>query len=58
MGFTEKTLGCKNSKVADVENPAGAKDLYDKSLSVTESWFQEAAGQQPAPTASTTSSGS
>lgn len=44
LGFTEKTLGCKNGKVAHVENPAGAKDLYDKSFSVTEGWYQEAAG--------------
>lgn len=57
LGFTEKTLGCKDSKVVHVENPAGAKDLYDHSLNVTESWFQEASGQQPAPAASTTSSG-
>jgi hypothetical protein len=46
LGFTEKTLGCKNSKVAHVDNPAGAKDLYDRSLGVTEGWFQQAAGIQ------------
>jgi hypothetical protein len=46
LGFTEKTLGCKNSKVAHVDNPAGAKDLYDKSFSVTEGWYQQAAGIQ------------
>ena len=48
MEFTEKTLGCKNSKVAHVENPAGAKDLYDKFFGVTESWYQQASGV-PAP---------
>ena len=53
-GFSEKTLGCKTHHVSHVENPAGAKDLYDKSVTMTESWFQEAAGQQPAPAASTT----
>ena len=47
LDFTEKTLGCKNSKIAHVENPAGAKDLYDNSFSMTEGWFQEAAGIQP-----------
>ena len=47
LGFTEKTLGCKNSKLADVENPAGAKDLYDRSFGVTEGWFQQAAGLPP-----------
>lgn len=52
LGFTEKTLGCKNKHVSHVDNPAGAKDLYDKSFSMTEGWFQEAAGQQ-APTATT-----
>jgi len=46
VGFTEKTLGCKNSHVAHVDNPAGAKDLYDKSFSVTEGWYQQAAGIQ------------
>ena len=51
--FTKKTLGCKNSHVAHVENPAGAKDLYDKAVAMTEGWFQEAAGQQPAPAAAT-----
>ncbi|MGE5624947.1 MAG: hypothetical protein ACM3ZT_05310 [Bacillota bacterium] len=50
LGFTEKTLGCKNDKLAHVDNPAGAKDLYDHSLSVTEGWFQEAAGIQTTPT--------
>jgi hypothetical protein len=45
--FTKKTLGCKNSHVAHVENPAGAKDLYDKSVSMTEDWFKEAAGEPP-----------
>ena len=47
LDFTEKTLGCKNGKIAHVENPAGAKDLYDKSFSMTEGWFQEAAGIKP-----------
>lgn len=50
LAFTEKTLGCKNSEVHHVENPAGAKDLYDKSFSMTEGWFQEAAGLAPAAT--------
>jgi hypothetical protein len=52
LGFTQKTLGCKNDQVAHVDNPAGAKDLYDHSVSVTEGWFQQAAGIQ-APAAST-----
>ena len=47
LGFTEKTLGCKNSQVAHVDNPANAKDLYDHSFSMTEGWFQQAAGIQP-----------
>lgn len=51
MVFTEKTLGCKNSEEARVENPANAKDLYDHSFSVTEGWFQEAAGIKPTATA-------
>jgi len=42
--FTQKTLGCKNSQIVRVDNPAGAKDLYDKSFSMTEGWFQQAAG--------------
>ena len=50
LGFTEKTLGCKNGQVAHVENPAAAKDLYDKSFSVTEDWFRQAAGLPPAAT--------
>ncbi len=54
LGFTEKTLGCKNSEVKHVENPAGAKDLYDKSFSMTQGWYQQAAGIQPAATATTT----
>ncbi|HEY3859037.1 MAG TPA: hypothetical protein VGM47_05430, partial [Gammaproteobacteria bacterium] len=50
LGFTEKTLGCKTSEVHHVENPAGAKDLYDHAFSVTEGWYQQAAGMQaPAP---------
>ena len=49
--FTKKTLGCKNSKMSHIDNPAGAKDLYDKSVSMTEGWFQQAAGIQPAATA-------
>ena len=52
MVFGQKTLGCKNHQVAHVDNPAGAKDLYDHSVSVTEGWFQQAAGT-PAPSAST-----
>ena len=55
LGFTQKTLSCKTHKVQHVENPAGAKDLYDKSVTMTEGWFQEAAGQQPAPAVSTSS---
>ncbi|HEX7966093.1 MAG TPA: hypothetical protein VF651_10280 [Gammaproteobacteria bacterium] len=47
--FTKKTLVCKTHKVSHLDNPAGAKDLYDKSFSVTEGWFQQAAGTQPAP---------
>jgi hypothetical protein len=53
LGFAEKTLGCKNSKVVHVENPANAKDLYDKFFSMTESWFQQAAGLPVASTATT-----
>jgi hypothetical protein len=52
LGFSEKTLGCKNSEVHHVENPVDAKDLYDTSFSVTEGWYNEAAGM-PAPAAST-----
>jgi len=52
MGFTEKTLGCKNREVHHVENPAGAKDLYDHAFSMTETWYQQAAGVA-APTATT-----
>lgn len=52
LGFTGKTLGCKNGQAAYVDNPAGAKDLYDGSVSTTETWFQQAAGI--APTAATT----
>ena len=51
LGFTEKTLGCKNKEVSHLDNPAGAKDLYDKSFSVTEAWFQQAAGVPAAATA-------
>ncbi len=46
LGFTEKTLGCKNKEVSHVDNPAAAKDLYDKSFSLTEGWFRQAAGIQ------------
>lgn len=53
LAFTGKTLGCKNSEVTRVDNPAGAKDLYDHSVAMTEGWFQEAAGRQPEPTATT-----
>ena len=53
VGFTEKTLGCKNSHVAHVDNPAGAKDLYDRSFGVTEGWFQQAAGVTPTATTAT-----
>lgn len=51
VGFTEKTLGCKNSQLAHLDNPANAKDLYDKSFSMTEGWFREAAGMPAAATA-------
>jgi hypothetical protein len=51
QGFTQKTLGCKDHQVAHVDNPAGAKDLYDKSFSMTEGWFQQAAGIPAASTA-------
>ena len=51
LGFTKKTLGCKNSKLSHIDNPAGAKDLYDHSFSVTEDWYREAAGLPPAATA-------
>ncbi|HEY1772974.1 MAG TPA: hypothetical protein VGH91_07265 [Gammaproteobacteria bacterium] len=54
MAFTEKTLGCKTSEVHHVENPAGAKDLYDKSFSLTEGWYQQAAGIQPTATTTAT----
>ena len=47
LGFTGKTLGCKNKHVSRIDNPAGAKDLYDKSFSMTEGWFQQAAGVTP-----------
>jgi hypothetical protein len=52
QGFTQKTLGCKNHQLAHVDNPTGAKDLYDKSVSTTEGWFQQAAGVK-APASST-----
>ena len=52
LGFTGKTLGCKNKHVSHFDNPAGAKDLYDKSFSQTEGWFQQATGTQ-VPAAST-----
>ena len=44
LGFTGKTLGCKNGQAAYVDNPAGAKDLYDRSVGTTETWFRQAAG--------------
>jgi hypothetical protein len=50
--FTKKTLACKTHKVSHLDNPAGAKDLYDRSVGTTESWFQQAAGMPP--TAATT----
>ena len=50
LGFTEKTLGCKNKQVSHLDNPAGAKELYDKSFSMTEGWFQQAAGTPAAST--------
>ena len=60
LAFTDKTLGCKNSQLVHVDNPAGAKDLYDKSVNMTEGWFQQVSGVQApvpasaqAPTAST-----
>ncbi len=48
LGFTKKTLGCKNSKLSHLDNPAGAKDLYDHSFGMTEDWYREAAGLPPA----------
>ena len=51
LGFTEKTLGCKNKNMAHVDNPAGAKELYDRSFSMTEGWFRQAAGLPGASTA-------
>ncbi|HEY3645947.1 MAG TPA: hypothetical protein VGM16_11470 [Gammaproteobacteria bacterium] len=57
LKFTEKTLGCKNSKLAHVENPAGAKDLYDKFFSMTEGWYSQAAGVAPASTAAAPAAG-
>jgi len=56
LRFTEKTLGCKNSQVHHVDNPAGAKDLYDKSFSMTEGWFQQAARMPAASTVRTPAS--
>ena len=47
LGFTEKTLGCKNKQVVHVDNPTGAKDLYDRSFTMTEGWFQQAEGMPP-----------
>jgi hypothetical protein len=44
LGFTQKTLGCENREVTHFANPAGAKDLYDHSFSVTQGWYQQAAG--------------
>ena len=51
LGFTKKTLSCKNSKLSHIDNPAGAKDLYDHSFSVTEDWYRQAAGIPPVATA-------
>ena len=51
LGFTEKTLGCKNKEVSHLDNPAGAKELYDRSFSMTEGWFRQAAGLPVAATA-------
>ena len=48
MSFTGKTLGCKNSERQRLDNPAGAKDLYDKSVSMTQGWFDQASGKVPA----------
>jgi len=56
-GFTQKTLACKNHKVTHVDNPAGAKDLYDHSVGVTEAWFQQAAGVPAANTAAAPAAG-
>lgn len=53
LKFTGKTLGCKNNQVVHVDNPAGAKDLYDKSFSMTEGWYQQAAGLPAAATTTT-----
>ncbi|HSN17125.1 MAG TPA: hypothetical protein VLV87_02855 [Gammaproteobacteria bacterium] len=48
MAFTGKTLGCKNHRKQRLDNPAGAKGIYDKSVTTTEGWFQQAAGTAPA----------
>ena len=50
MGFTGKTLGCRNSERQRLDNPVGAKGLYDKSVSTTQGWFDQAAGKAPAAT--------
>ena len=51
LTFTEKTLGCKNGQIHHMENPANAKDLYDKFFGVTQGWYNQAAGIPPAATA-------
>ena len=50
LGFTEKTLDCRNSEIAHVENPAAAKDLYDAFFKVTQGWYRQAAGLPAATT--------
>lgn len=52
MAFTGKTLGCRNSERQRLDNPAGAKDLYDKSVGMTQGWFDQAAGKAPVATTS------
>jgi hypothetical protein len=44
LGFTEKTLGCRDRQVERSENPAEARDDYDFSFSQIEDSFQQAAG--------------
>src|SRR5579871_5887556 len=51
LRFTEKTLGCENEHATRLDNPADAKELYDKSFSMTEAWFHQAAGLPAASTA-------
>lgn len=51
LAFTKQTLGCKIGKLSHIDNPAGAKELYDHSFSMIEDWFRQAAGLPPVATA-------